>query len=306
MHLKASVLINAYNYRRFVGEALASALAQRRTPLEVILVDDGSTDGTAEWVEAEFAARDPRVRVIRQANAGQLSAFCTGVAAAQGDVFFFLDADDTWEPTYLGTVLGRMESYPEIDYIFSGHVRSDGAPPLMQGEQGDRVLGRRSAMAYALGKFPMAMTSAVAMRASLARRFLPLPSAFDPEWKTDADQVLALGAALAGGLCVFISGKEVHYRIHGANHFSGRPGSRDPAVREARRKRAERARLALIERLGLGPDTAAGIFEEFASIERPKLRECRHAMKTALAAPAGFGRRAWFAGFILARFLGLR
>jgi glycosyltransferase involved in cell wall biosynthesis len=279
-----SVLINTYNYRRYVGEAVASALAQTLAPIEVVVVDDGSTDGTAEWLRSEFAARDPRVRVISQANAGQLAAIETAVAAATGDVLFFLDADDTWAPDYLAAVHARLAARPDVDYVFSGHVRSDGAPSDVLGETRDRRLGRRSAQAYATGKFPISMTSTLAMRASLARRFLPTPPGLAPEWKTDADQVLALGAALAGGGGDYLSAPRVHYRIHGANHFAGRVRPRDPVSREVRRARTERARAALVLRLGLGPDTVNRIGAEFATIERPNLREFRRALRTAARA----------------------
>ena len=299
----ASVLVNAYNYRRFVGEAITSALAQTRAPLEVIVVDDGSSDGTAEWVEAEFVARDGRVRVIAQANAGQLAAMQAGVAAARGDVLFFLDADDTWKPPYLATVLGVFERRPEIGYVFSGHVRSDGRESDVLGEARDRVLGRRSAQAYVTGKFPISMTSTLALRAELARAFLPAPAELPPEWKTDADQVLALGAALAGGCGAFLAGDLVDYRIHGANHFAGRSENVTDAQRTTRRARIERARRALVARLGLGPETAGRIAEEFATIERPNLRECRRALKAAAASPGGGRRRLALAASVLRTFI---
>lgn len=301
--LSASVLINAYNYRRFVGEAIASALAQTSAPFEVIVVDDGSSDGTAEWVEAEFCARDPRVRVIAQANAGQLAAMQAGVAAARGDVLFFLDADDTWRPSYLGAVLGVFERKTDIDYVFCGHARSDGLPSQVLGEKGDRVLGRRSAQAYVTGKFPISMTSTLAMRAGLARRFLPAPLEIVPEWKTDADQVLALGAALAGGCGAFLAAELVDYRIHGANYFAGRAEVATDAARAARRARTERARAALVARLGLGPETADRIAEEFSTIERPKWRECRRALKAAAASPGGAARRLRLATAVMGRFI---
>lgn len=281
---KLSVLINSYNYRRYVGEAVASALAQTLAPSEVVVVDDGSTDGTAEWLRGEFASREPRVRVISQSNAGQLAAIETAVAAATGDVLFFLDADDTWAPDYLAAVHDRLAARPDVDYVFTGHVRSDGAPSDVLGETRDRRLGRRSAQAYATGKFPISMTSTLAMRATLARRFLPTPPGLAPEWRTDADQVLALGAALAGGCGDYFSSPRVNYRIHGANHFAGRVRSRDSASRELRRARNERARAALVFRLGLGADTVNRIGAEFATIERPTWREFRRAVRTAVRA----------------------
>jgi glycosyltransferase involved in cell wall biosynthesis len=290
----ASVLVNLYNYRRFVE--------QTHPPLEVIVVDDGSTDGGPEFVEAKFCSLDARVRLIRQANAGQLSAMQTGVAAARGEVLFFLDADDTWERGYLQSVLQQLETTARLDYIFSGHRRSDGLPSQVLGEKRNRVLGRRSALAYVTGKYPVSMTSTLAIRTALARRFLPVPAAILGDWKTDADQVLAMGAALAGGCGAFLAGSLVHYRLHGANHFAGRAGFDEPAARAARQTRAARARLALAEKLGLDAATADRIAEEFPTIERPRWRECRRACKAAAASPRGVLKRAVLMAGVLWQF----
>jgi glycosyltransferase involved in cell wall biosynthesis len=297
-----SVLINSYNYRQFVGEAIASALAQTHAPLEVIVVDDGSTDGTANDVESDWVARDSRVRLIRQANRGQLAAMQTAVAAARGELLFFLDADDTWEPGYVAAACAVFVRDPQVDYLFSGHTRSDGGPSKVLGERRDRRLGRRCAQAYATGRYPISMTSTLSMWAPLARRFLPVPEGLLAEWKINADQVLALGAALAGGTGAFLAGDWVRYRIHGANHFAGRADVVSPAARAARRACADRARRILAEKLSLGPETADRIGEDFSTIERPKWRECRRALKAAKLSPRGWSRRLALMSGILARF----
>src|SRR3954466_14096555 len=89
-----SIVVPAYNVAGYLAEALRSALAQKGVTLEVIVVDDGSTDGTSKVI-ALFAG-DPRLRVIRQANAGLPAARNTGVAAATGRYVGFLDGDDVW------------------------------------------------------------------------------------------------------------------------------------------------------------------------------------------------------------------
>ena len=87
-----STIIPAYNAARFVHNAIESAMAQTHRPLEIIVVDDGSTDYTAD-----VAARYP-VQLLRQNNAGPGGARNTGVRAAQGEWMAFLDHDDTWHP----------------------------------------------------------------------------------------------------------------------------------------------------------------------------------------------------------------
>ena len=92
-----SVIIPAYNAAAHIARAIESALTQSMTPLEVIVVDDGSTDETAELV----ARRYPQVTLLRQDNRGCGPARNTGCAAARADWLAFLDADDTWLPTKL-------------------------------------------------------------------------------------------------------------------------------------------------------------------------------------------------------------
>jgi glycosyltransferase involved in cell wall biosynthesis len=88
-----SVIVPVFNSEQFIVPAIQSALRQTYRNLEVIVVDDGSTDQTAELIAAE-AASDPRVRIIRQPNSGVAAARNRGVAAARGEFIAPLDADD--------------------------------------------------------------------------------------------------------------------------------------------------------------------------------------------------------------------
>ena len=108
--LGVSVVIPAYNYARFLGEAVASALAQSWSPLEVIVVDDGSTDETPELLAG---MHDPRLRVIRQENAGLSAARNTGIREARHELIAFLDADDRWSPGFLNAVAAQFRTLPE-------------------------------------------------------------------------------------------------------------------------------------------------------------------------------------------------
>src|SRR5947199_8414115 len=87
----------AYNYARYLREAIDSALGQTCAPLEVIVVDDGSTDETPEVL----SSYGDRIRVIRQQNQGVAVARNAGIAAAGGDYLAFLDSDDIWYPRKL-------------------------------------------------------------------------------------------------------------------------------------------------------------------------------------------------------------
>src|SRR3954447_14425882 len=92
-----SVVIPAFNAERFVGEAVQSVMAQTLLPVDIVVVDDGSTDRTAELA----AAVDPTVQVVRTPNRGVAAARNTGARRARGSVIAFLDADDVWLPTKL-------------------------------------------------------------------------------------------------------------------------------------------------------------------------------------------------------------
>ena len=106
-----SVVIPAYNATATLAETLRSALRQTHAELEVIVVDDGSKDGTRAMAES-FAAEDPRVRVISKANAGVAAARNTGIDAARGDFIAPLDADDLWHPDKLRLQLERFTNGP--------------------------------------------------------------------------------------------------------------------------------------------------------------------------------------------------
>ncbi|MCH5218717.1 MAG: glycosyltransferase family 2 protein [Muribaculaceae bacterium] len=103
-----SVVIPAYNASEFVGECLESVAAQSVRDLEVIVVDDGSSDATASIVEA-FARHDPRVRLLRVANGGVSRARNLGVEHARGRYITFVDADDALHPLALEAMLAVME-----------------------------------------------------------------------------------------------------------------------------------------------------------------------------------------------------
>jgi glycosyltransferase involved in cell wall biosynthesis len=109
-----SVVVPAYNEERYIGEALDAVLAQTRSPLEVIVVDDGSTDGTNEVV----ARYGSTVRLIEQENRGCPGAFDTGFREARGEFVALCPADDVWEPRKLEWQQDALGARPEVDVIF--------------------------------------------------------------------------------------------------------------------------------------------------------------------------------------------
>ena len=110
-----SVIIPAFNCEQFVGQAIDSVLAQTSPPSQLIVVDDGSTDGTSGVVRS-FGAK---IDYLYQQNAGIGAAVNFGLARAQGDVLAFLDADDLWMPEKLMRQLTEMLQHPDLDMIFA-------------------------------------------------------------------------------------------------------------------------------------------------------------------------------------------
>lgn len=104
-----SVVIPLYNKAEYVERALQSVFAQTLQPLELIIIDDGSSDGGADLVER---IDDARIRLIKQPNAGVSVARNRGIEAAQGSLIAFLDADDEWMPGFLETVVRLYSNYP--------------------------------------------------------------------------------------------------------------------------------------------------------------------------------------------------
>lgn len=119
-----SCIVPVFNGERFVREALDSILAQSYRPLEIIVADDGSSDGTAAAV-AEY----PDVRYFWQPNAGPAAARNLGLGEARGEFVAFLDSDDLWAPEKLAIQMARFEARPELDLCVA-HVQNFWVPEL--------------------------------------------------------------------------------------------------------------------------------------------------------------------------------
>ena len=104
-----SVIIPLYNKQREIGDTLRSVLAQTLQPTEIVVVDDGSTDGSAGAVRA---IASPLVKLVTQANAGVCAARNRAIAESTGDLIALLDADDTWEPGFLEEIASMAAEFP--------------------------------------------------------------------------------------------------------------------------------------------------------------------------------------------------
>lgn len=128
-----TVVIPLYNKDNTIARALDSVLAQTYQDFEVVVVDDGSTDDGGAIVE-QYA--DPRIRLIRQANAGVSAARNHGIAEAKGEYVAFLDADDEWMPEFLAEIVALQQEFPNFKAQATTYVQ------CQNGEKKNLILNR--------------------------------------------------------------------------------------------------------------------------------------------------------------------
>lgn len=112
-----SIVMPCFNGAAHLPTSVGSVLQQTFADWELIVVDDGSTDGSFDWLQAQA---DPRLVLIRQTNQGVSAARNAGFARARGDYVAFLDADDTWAPTFLEEMLFALQSQPQAVLAYCG------------------------------------------------------------------------------------------------------------------------------------------------------------------------------------------
>src|SRR5919109_1977513 len=189
-----SVVIPTHNRGRVVVQAIESALAQTYRQLEVIVVDDGSTDDPAARVGC---VRDARVRYLRRSHAGVSAARNAGIAAATGDLVAFLDSDDLWKPDKVEAETAALARYPSAGGVFSDLEKLDGAtfvPSFMRRTRvfsrllaerayPERLLvSRRALYLCLLQEVPIKTPALIVRRSALAR-----VGGFDEGWRSAED-----------------------------------------------------------------------------------------------------------------------
>jgi glycosyltransferase involved in cell wall biosynthesis len=220
--LKTSCLINNHNYAEYLCDAVAGALEQDHPFDEIIVVDDGSSDGSLDRLRKRFGKRD-RLQIVAKEHGGQLSCIQHAVQIAGGDLIFFLDSDDRQRPKLNREVQAIYQQHPSVDCVSVGYqVFGSGA------DREHRLLPTRdrglSTVAAILHRqWVGAPTSCLSMRSSLLEKVLPYPRA--RAWQTRADDVLVLGSSIVGAHKFHLGKHLIDYQLHGRNHFAGRKWS---------------------------------------------------------------------------------
>lgn len=221
-----SVIINNYNYGRFLPEAIESALAQTYPHKEIIVVDDGSTDDSRERLKRY----ETQTQVIMKTNGGQASAFHAGFAAARGEVICFLDSDDYWSPTLLERVAAAWHEDVALVEWRLECVDAEGKP--LGKQLPTRLPPRGDLRPHLLRNISYSWTPTSGN--AFARRAIEAVFPLDEQlWRISADLPLLLAAPFYGTL-EFIDAPLGYYRIHGANLYQGMPANWARLEREVR------------------------------------------------------------------------
>jgi glycosyltransferase involved in cell wall biosynthesis len=236
----ATIVIVNYNYERFVAAAIDSALEQSYAPLEIIVVDDGSTDGSRKLI-AEYG---DRVRVVLQENAGQGAVYNAGWRAARGAFVLFLDSDDVLEKEAIQKVAGAFEHSDAVKVQFYLRQVDRDLKPLGYLLPSYRFTGmdpRKQIAAYGYYLSPPA--SGNAFRKSFLDEIMPIAQ---PELYVHAADGYTTGLAGMTGKVASIAEILGLYRVHGDNS-GGEGGVRSVEqlhhmfMREVKRERSQHA-----------------------------------------------------------------
>jgi Glycosyl transferase family 2 len=215
-----SILINNYNYGRFLGEAIDSALNQRYPRVEVVVVDDGSTDNSRDIIN-EYA--DRIVPVFKQ-NGGQASAFNAGFATSQGEIICFLDSDDIFAPGKVAHVVQILTGHLEIGWCWDIERKFDDTTGAHLPNKPAAQTGRwdaRHLMASGVPPGVPTACSGMSFRRNTLTHILPMPENF----RVTGDSFVKLAAlAVSEG---WLEQTELTFqRIHGSNLYTQQPAKR--------------------------------------------------------------------------------
>jgi glycosyltransferase involved in cell wall biosynthesis len=213
----ASIVINNYNYGRFLRDAIDSALKQTYPHTEVIVVDDGSTDDSQKII----AGYADRIVPVLKENGGQASAFNAGFAASRGEIVCFLDSDDIYLPDKVAEVMSVFERHRDIGCCFHPLrlVDNDTGALLQASDEGPSgKWDLRSHMKR--GKLPelgftAPATSGLCFTRSLLHQILPMPEAITI---TSDNYLKFMAYALSPGF--FLAKELAIQRIHGNNSYA--------------------------------------------------------------------------------------
>jgi glycosyltransferase involved in cell wall biosynthesis len=224
--MKATCLINNYNYENYVCEAIESALSQTHPFDEIIVIDDASTDGSINLLQEKYGSNSSIKIIIQEKNQGQLAAITAGFLLSTGNVIFCLDADDLYHPQYLEIALSIYKSYPNCGFLHSKMgifdcLKQNYQPPSHeQIEQFSHYI-RDCGYSIILTLEEQRFVGSASSGNSIHRDYLSeiLPCTCIGDYRLWTDNCVVFGSSILGARKFFIDLQLVAYRSHGNNGF---------------------------------------------------------------------------------------
>jgi glycosyltransferase involved in cell wall biosynthesis len=237
---RVSVVIPTFNRATLVCEAIDSVLGQAITCLEVIVVDDGSTDGTGEIIRSRYGER---IRYLCQPNTGRSVARNRGIGAASGQYLLFLDSDDLLLPRALERESAYLDARPDVDVVYTDGYFCDADGQNLSRIASARPVHRPENILEDLvtSNVILACHSAMVRRAALDTVGPPY---FDPELRGTEDADLWVRLAAHGCTFAYLDVLTCRYRIHASNASRYDPSS--PAYWR-RRESVKRCRFKILQ-----------------------------------------------------------
>lgn len=217
-----SIIINNFNYGRFLAAAIESAITQTYTDIETIVVDDGSTDDSRSIV----ASYGSKIIPLFKKNGGQASAFNAGFAVSKGDIICFLDADDFFVAQKAARVVELFQKNPLVGWVFHRlrYVDASGIslPTALDRSTSDVAFVDLQGNLTKNGgtrRIALPATSGLCVKRSILQKILPMPEAI----RITSDEFLKLAALyLSPGM--IIPEKLALLRVHGSNAYTFQAG----------------------------------------------------------------------------------
>lgn len=267
--MKTSILINNYNYQDYVVDAIDSALNQTLPVDEIIVVDDFSSDQSAEILNDKFAQSNEIKLVLKDRNEGQLAAFQAGFSASTGEIIFFLDADDLYQSTYIETALKFYQDHPDCDFLFTSSEFFGSEKRIATCYDRSRDLGYSKISTIYRRTWLGHRTSTLSMKREVLNQIFPIP--YLEDWRIRADDCLAYGASIANFHKYYLNLPLVKYRVHGINGFYGK--ARSTEYFQQYDQAIDRLFKFWIRKFNYPENLDQFAAEEFRSIPRPTRQE---------------------------------
>lgn len=237
LSLPVSVIIPLFNREAFLPQLLNTLTSQTFTQFEVILVDDGSTDNTSQWVSENFESSGIRYKYIMQENGGPYKARNNGISHAKGKYIVLFDSDDEWPDYHLAEFYYVMVNNPDVDWLFGSIKRIDHVTrsilensnlqtaevkthPIISLKAVKRYFSNDTLYVIDDGRLPETMISHTlpgSMQCSIIKREVFEYERFDESFRTAYDRFFCMKAALNGFKFAYLKKMHLIYHVHDDN-----------------------------------------------------------------------------------------